>query len=140
MIVETGRVIKIEKGKAIVEVGRQSADCGKCQAECAHKPGKGVMQVEANDPIGVQVNQYVQISIHSASALRALFVVYMIPLFALVVGALFGGYLGTRLGIRNVLEILGSFSFLGLSLIIVRLYNNRFKQDIHNQPVITKVI
>jgi len=139
MIVETGRVVKVKDGKAMIEIARSSA-CEKCHTDCGIKSGQRTMLVEVNDPIGVHEDQYVQLSMQSASALRASFIVYMIPLLALVVGALLGEYLGTTFGIRNGLEILFSFGFLGLSLIVVRLYNNRFKQDLKNQPVIRKVM
>ena len=61
-------------------------------------------------------------------------------LFALIGGVLFGEYLGRSLGIQNVLEILVGFGCLGLSLVFIRFYNNIFKQNPKNQPVITKVI
>ncbi len=139
IVVETGRVTKIADGKAWIVIARGAA-CAECQAECHHEPGKSVMLVEANDPIGVHVNQYVQITIQNENVLRASFVVYMVPLFGLVVGAFVGEYLGTTFGIRNILGILGGFGLLGLSLIVVRLYNNYFKQNPKNQPVIRKVV
>jgi sigma-E factor negative regulatory protein RseC len=139
MVVETGRVTKVADGKAIVEVERSSA-CGKCHAGCARDVGKSTMLVEANDPIGVHIDQCVQMSIQNTSVLQASFVVYIVPLLALVGGVLLGEYLGRTFGIRNVLEILIGFGCLGLSLIFVRLYNNIFKQNKRNQPVITKVI
>jgi sigma-E factor negative regulatory protein RseC len=134
MIVETGRVIKAADGKAMVEIARSDA-CATCHADCALKSGQRTMFVEVNDPIGVHENQYAQLSMQSASALRAAFVVYVIPVMALVVGVLLGEYLGATFGIRNGLEILFGFGFLGLSLIWVKLYNNRFKQNIHNLPI-----
>ena len=140
MIIEVGRVRQIIEGKAIVEIQRGSA-CSKCHAECACTGEEAqTMLVEARDPIGVQSDQYVQITIQNTSVLRASFVVYMIPLFSLIMGVLIGEYLGQRLGVQNLLEILTGFGCLGLSLIIVRVYNNLFKRDIRNQPIITKVI
>ena len=139
MIVETGRVASITDGKAMIEIEKGSA-CAKCHAGCACDPGKSVMMIEANDPIGVHENQFVQLSIPNDSALRASFVVYVIPLCALIVGTLVGERLGMTFGIKNVFEILGGFCFLGLSLIFVRYYNSIFGQDRRNQPLITKVL
>ena len=138
MIVETGRVAKIDVGKAIIEIEKGTA-CAKCHAGCACDFGKNTMVVEANDPIGVHVDQFVQLSIPNESAMRASFVVYVVPLLALIIGTLVGEYLGTTLGIKNVFEILVGFGGLGLSLLFVRFYNNLFKQNLKNQPVITKV-
>jgi sigma-E factor negative regulatory protein RseC len=139
MIVETGRVAKTQNGKAIVEVEKGTA-CAKCHAGCVCDFGKSIMVVEAEDPIGVRENEIVQLSIPRGSALRASFVVYVIPLVALIAGVLVGEYLGMTFGVKDVLAILGGFGFLGLSLIFVRYYNNIFKQNLKNQPVITKVI
>lgn len=139
MVVETGRVTKVADGKAIVEIERSSA-CAKCHAGCVCDIQKSTMLVEANDPIGVHIDQCVQMSIQTASVLRASFVVYVVPLFALIGGVLLGAYLDRIFGIRNVLEILVGFGCLGLSLIVVRFYNNIFKQNSKNQPVIMKVI
>ena len=139
MIVETGRVAKIANGKAIVEIEKGTA-CAECHAGCACDLGRRVMVVEANDPIGVHVDQFVQLSIPSSSALRASFVVYVIPLIALICGTLLGQYLGAAFGVKNVFEILVGFGCLGLSLIFVIQYNNIFSRNLKNQPVITKVV
>jgi len=139
MISEIGRVIKAVDGKAMVEIAR-GASCDKCETECALKSGQRTMLVEVNDPLGVHTNDYVQVALRTATALRASFVVYMIPVFALLIGALLGESLGSRYGMLNGLEILFSFGFLGLSLVGIRLYNNHFQRNRHNQPVITKVL
>lgn len=139
-IIESGHVRQVTEGKAVVEIQRGSA-CSKCHAECACSGEDAqMMQVEARDPLGVQVDQYVQLSIENTSVLRASFVVYMIPLFALISGVLVGEYVGRTVGIQNLFEILFGFGALGLSLLIVRLYNNVFQRDIRNQPVITRII
>jgi sigma-E factor negative regulatory protein RseC len=139
-IIEMGHVRHIAEGKAIVEIQRGSA-CSKCHAECACSGEETqMMQVEARDPLGVQVDQCVQLSIQNTSVLRASFVVYMVPLLALISGVLVGEYIGKTVGIQNIFEMLCGFGLLGLSLIIVRVYNNIFQRDARNQPVITKVI
>ena len=128
------------EGKAVVEVERSSA-CTKCHAGCAHSGEETrTLLVEARDPIGVRVDQYVQLAIQNESVLRASFVVYVVPLCALIFGVLLGEYVGNMFGIHNILEVLSGFGCLGLSLIVVRIYNNIFKQNINNQPVITRII
>jgi sigma-E factor negative regulatory protein RseC len=139
-IIEQGHVCQVADGKAVVEIQRGSA-CSKCHADCACSGDETqLMRVEVRDPIGVHIDQCVQLSIENTSVLRASFVVYMVPLFALITGVLAGKYLGQIMGVRDLLEILCGFGALGLSLIIVRLYNNAFQRDIRNQPVITKII
>ncbi len=139
MIIEIGRVTEIVDGKARVEIEKGTA-CAQCHAGCVCDLGKSVMVVEAADPIGVQEDQIVQLSIQNGSALRVSFVVYGIPLFALIIGVLVGERLGIIWGIKEGLAILGGFGFLGLSLLFIRYYNNVFSQNLKNQPLITKVI
>jgi sigma-E factor negative regulatory protein RseC len=139
MIVETGRVTHITNGKAVIEIEKETA-CAQCHVGCVCDLGKRVMVVEATDPIGVRVDQVVQLAIPSGSALRASFAVYGVPLLALIFGTLLGEYLGTRFGIQNVFEILVGFGFLGLSLIFVRSYDQIFRHNLKNQPVITKIV
>lgn len=139
-IIEQGQVRQAGDGTAVIEILRGSA-CAKCHAECAcsgEEPQR--MQVVARDPLGVQPDQYVQVAIEHTSVLRASFVVYMIPLFALIAGVLAGEYAGRVTGIQDVLEIVCGFGALGLSLIVVRVYNNIFQQDVRNQPIVTKII
>jgi sigma-E factor negative regulatory protein RseC len=139
-IIERGHVRQVAEGTAVVEIQRGSA-CSQCHAECTCSGEEThMMRVEARDPIGVQIDQYVQLSIENTSVLRASFVVYMVPLFALISGVLVGEFLGRAFGIDNLLEIVCGFGALGLSLIIVKVYNHMFQRDIRNQPVITKVI
>jgi sigma-E factor negative regulatory protein RseC len=139
MIVETGRVAKTEAGKAFVEIER-GTDCVKCHAGCVCDFGKKVVLVEAEDPVGVHKNQMVQLSISEDSSLWAAFVVYGIPLFAIIIGVLLGEYLGEKFGIATLFEILGVFGGLGLSWLVIRQYNKTFKQHHNKQPVILKVI
>lgn len=140
MITETGRVTRVVDGKAVVEIARSSA-CAKCQAGCASSGEETrAVLVEARDPIGVRLDQCVQVAIRNDSVLRASFVVYVIPLCALIGGVLLGDYLGRMFEIQHVLEVGIGFGCLGLSFIVVRIYNNMFKQDIKNQPVITRII
>ena len=139
MISEIGRVTKINHGNVCVEIEKRSA-CAECHAGCVCDLGKSVMLIDASDPIGVHENDTVQLSIPTDSALRASFVVYGIPLIALISGVLVGEYFGKILGISTILEILGGFGFLGISLIFVKIYDTMFRQNRKNQPVITKVI
>ena len=139
MLVESGRVAKVENDKVIVEVEKNSG-CAECHVGCACDIDKSIRLVEANNPLGADVNQYVQVSIPNDSVLRASFVVYIIPLAALIAGTLLGKYIGTRVGVKDLFEIFVGFACLGFSFLFVRYYNNLFKRQIRNQPVITKIV
>lgn len=140
MIVETGRVVSIEDGKAVVEIEKGAA-CATCAStRCACNYGTKTVTVTAEDPVGVRENQLVQISVPEGIALRAALIVYGIPLVALIAGILVGEYLGERFEIETLFEILGGIGGLALSLLVIKYYNNVFKRREHHQPVVTKVV
>ncbi len=139
MLVETGRVAKVKGKTVIVEIEKRSA-CAECHAGCACDIDKSIRLVEANNHLGADVDQYVQVSIPNESVLTASVVVYVIPLIALVTGTLLGSYIGKHLGVEILFEIFSGFICLGLSFLFVRYYNNIFKQQIKNQPVVSKIV
>ncbi len=139
MILETGRVTTSANGKALIEIEKQSA-CAECHAGCACDLETNMMTIEAYDPIGVQPDQRVQVTIPAHSALKAAAAVYGVATLALIIGVVVGEYIGKLAGVDNVFEILGVFSCLGLSLIFIRYYNTIFRQNRKNHPVITQVL
>ena len=139
MMFETGRVQKIEQGKAFVAMTPNAA-CAHCHAgSICHAEGEAII-IEAADPLGVKVNQAVEVAISEDNMLKASFVVYGIPLIALMCGMFAGQYLGKRAGVENIYEIVGGFGCFGLSFLFVRFYNHLFQQHLNNQPVITKIL
>jgi sigma-E factor negative regulatory protein RseC len=139
MMVETGRVRKVFAGNAVVEIQRQSA-CAECHAQCVGSWETDSMLLEVRDPIGVQVGQEVEMAIQTERALKATMIVYGIPVVALVAGVVLGDWLGKMLWKRDALAVLLGLGGAGLSLIIVKIYNNIFKRDLQNQPVIVQVV
>lgn len=139
MIVEHGRVKQVTDGHALIEIERGTA-CSQCHVGCVCDLEKSVMLIKARDPIGVHTDQQVEMSIENGSVLRASFVVYVIPLCALIIGVLLGDHFGPKFGLPQGVEILSGFGLLAASFLIVRWYNNIFQQQQHNQPVITNVL
>jgi sigma-E factor negative regulatory protein RseC len=108
MLEETGRVIKVEGSQATVAMDRHSAcaHCGICIAGCQDK-----MEIVADNRLGSQVNDLVRVAVSGPVILKSAFVVYIIPLFGLVLGYLLGKRaggekLGVALGIGGVLLVL----------------------------------
>jgi sigma-E factor negative regulatory protein RseC len=108
MLEETGRVIKVDGLQATIEMSRHSAcaHCGICIAGCQDK-----MEITAENRLGAGINDLVKVAISGPVILRSAFVVYMVPLFGLVLGYLVGRRiggekLGVALGICGVLLVL----------------------------------
>ena len=105
------RVHKLcENGKAQIIHVRQSAcsgDCHECAGGCT--AAKETMLIEANNPIGAQVGDFVRMESDTKSVMAAIAVMYVLPLVLF-----FAGYaLGVWLGISGAL--IGCIGFvLGL--------------------------
>jgi len=109
------RVHKLcENGKAQIIHVRESAcsgDCHECAGGCT--AAKETMLIEADNPIGAQVGDFVRMESDTKSVMAAVAVMYVLPLVLF-----FGGYaLGAWLGISG--GLMGSLGFvLGLLVAI----------------------
>jgi sigma-E factor negative regulatory protein RseC len=139
MALETGRVIDTGNGQAVVEV-QKGADCAQCHAGCACHFGEKTVMVRVDDPIGVDKDQIVSVAIPQGNVLLAAFVVYIIPLIALIVGILVGDYLGKRFEIELLFEVLGAVVGIALSVPAIRYYDRIFKRHFKERPRITNII
>ncbi|MEW5801984.1 MAG: SoxR reducing system RseC family protein [bacterium] len=87
---EEGMVTAVEGSYALVKVIRKSS--------CAHCPSAGSCHIEsdrdmivrAQNGVGARVGQRVQLFIAPRSVLAASFLLYIIPLFGLILGAIIG--------------------------------------------------
>ncbi|MDD5131768.1 MAG: SoxR reducing system RseC family protein [bacterium] len=118
MLEETGRVIRIEGSRAIVEMDRHCAcaHCGICTTG-----SQDTMEIVAENSPGSKVNDLVKVAVSGPVILRSAFIVYIIPLFGLVLGYLAGRHisgekLGVVLGISGVALILLGLHFYDLKL------------------------
>ncbi len=121
MLAETGRVIKVEGTQATVEMNRHSAcaHCGICTAGSQDK-----MEIMADNSIGSKVDDLVKVAVEGPVILKSAFIVYIIPLFGLVLGYLagrhFGGEkLGVVLGLSSVVLVLSGLHY----------YDRKLKKD-----------
>ncbi len=127
MIEERGQVLAVAGDRVRVAVERHSA-CGSCKARAAC--GQGMMQalrrercheVEARCSLPVQVGDLVVVGVAEELAVRSALLVYVLPLLALLAGALLADALGLNEG-WSILAALGGFA---LAVAGLYLYNRR---------------
>lgn len=142
MIVERGEVIDSRDGIAVVLVNRSSA-CEGCGAKGAcHTFGGGRdAKISVDNEVGAKAGDVVEIGIEEASLVKASFVVYILPIIALLLGAVAGQSLSGYIGISEG----GAAAFGGLlaligSLIVIRLFDPVFKKYRSMRPKIIKVV
>jgi len=100
MIEETAWVVEVRPGRALVHTVRGTA-CEGCSARgaCAALGGGREARVWAEDPLGVSPGDRVVVAVPEAAVVRAGFWVYLVPVAALVAGAVAGSALAARFGV-----------------------------------------
>lgn len=144
MIEETGRVAAVEPGFAWVETRRQSS-CGSCSARSgcgtsvlSRVLGQRTVRVRALDRIGAAVGDEVILGLDDGALLRGSFAVYMVPLLALIAGALIAETVAPQWGFGDGLVMLGGVAGLAAGFLWLRLFSRRAGADARYQAVILR--
>ena len=114
---EVGTVVSINGNivKLLLARGEQCESCKACETF-----GANAMQIEARDQIGTKVGDLVEIEVAPKHVLSHSFLV-----FVLITGFFLGDFVGTNEAkMSEVPGILGSFTFLIISLFIIKAYDN----------------
>lgn len=100
MIEERGTVLAVRPGQALIATLR-SASCESCGARhaCGGLGGGRDAKVWVEDRLGVASGEDVVIAVPEGTVLRASFWVYLVPVVALVAGAVAGNAWGPLLGV-----------------------------------------
>jgi len=115
-LTKTG-VVKAVQGRMALVVTRLEPECEGCKARdaCISLGGGGAnAEVRARNTVGAEAGDVVTISIMSSSMLKASFLVYMLPILAMVGGIVLGHLLSSVISVnKNVL--VGLFGLLAFS-------------------------
>jgi len=134
---EEGIIIEIfENNIAKVKVGRHNEckNCGAC-------PGDSSVVIEAKNAIGAKKGQRISFQIKETNMLMAAFVVYIVPLVAVVVGVIVGQIIAKKFGydLRGF-QIGGGIITFILSMINIKKFDKFVHDNDKMQPVITQII
>lgn len=135
---EVGTVMETRSGTAKVLLKRNSA-CDHCPTRscCASLEGD-LKCVDVSNGIGAREGQLVKIGISQKAVLKASFILYMIPILALVIGAMLGNYLGPQHS-----EIWSAFTGVGFfvaSYVVIKALNKHFENKAEYVPVVTEIL
>jgi sigma-E factor negative regulatory protein RseC len=141
VIEEIGTVKSIDGVIARVSIPRKSA-CEGCTAGTC-KPEEQSMEIEAINKAGARTGQKVRVLIHSYDYLKGSTIVYGLPAFSFVLGAILGkeflsGFF-TNTDSDIISAVFGFISFI-LSFIIVKIWASTFKKKPGSKPVIDEVL
>lgn len=141
MIKEWATVISWQQGVAVLRCETPSS-CGQCQSrsrcgatalnalgpQAAHQ-----LEIAVAQPL--QPNQRVEIGISEVTLLRAAFMVYMLPLFGVILaGGLAQWWLGS-----DIAATLGAIAGGGLGFLAARRMAKRDDAPSHHQPIILQI-
>jgi len=134
---QEGIVLEIMKGNlAKVKTSRHN-DCENCGA-C---PGNSAIVLEASNDIGARPGQRVIVEVREINMLKAAFIVYILPLIAIFIGAIIGNFLSQTIGKEPLgLQVLGgSIGFL-LSIIYIKYFDSAARLDVKMRPMIVRIL
>jgi sigma-E factor negative regulatory protein RseC len=89
------------------------------------------MEVAARNEVGAKVGDEVRVTVASKTFLKASFLVYMVPVTALILGALLGDTLGPSLypgASSDLLPVVFGSLFFFLSFVLMRIWGRESKR------------
>lgn len=118
------------------------ASCGKCIGARNSEAQEVIVEVE--NKIGAKAGQYVEVSMEQIDVMRAIFIIYGIPLVSLIAGSVGSFYLMKNLGFTgNKLEVISFFvgiAFTAISYMFIKLKDKSFRDSRRYMPTVTRVI
>lgn len=131
-----GVVIEVNGEMAKVKSSRHG-DCKNCGA-C---PGDNATVLDVQNPLGAKPGQRVAFEIKEVNMLKAAFVVYIMPLIAIFLGAVIGMWLAEKMQKSvQAFQIGGGIVAFLLSIIYVKVFDKSAQGDEKMIPIITRVV
>ena len=144
MLEEVGIVQRVEGEVAVVKTKRSTL-CDGCHSGsfCRALGGGSDMEVAARNEAGAKVGDEVKVTVASKTFLKASFLAYMVPVAALILGALLGSTLGPSLSAGvgpDLFAVVFGLTFFVLSFLLVRIWVRGTGTDGKYCPVISEII
>lgn len=138
-----GKVIEKKGSRALVLMRRHTIceNCGVCDGILGG-PDLKDSQFEVENPVNAEVGEMVKIEVDDSKLLLMSFVLYLIPVFALVAGILLGVNIAPAINFAgdHILFSAGMGLVMALfSFLIIRFWDKTKKDDKRYKPVITAI-
>lgn len=136
-----GQVLEERGERALVLLKRHLAceGCGRCGGILGGPDVKDE-EVEVSNPIGAAKGEFVHVEIEDQKVLLLSFVIYLVPVLALVGGLLAGHeatvYYGWELD-PNLVGVASGFALMFLVFLLIRSWDQLAQKEKKYQPVIT---
>jgi len=125
MIEEVGTIVELKSRAVATVLCKKSVLCENCASAglCSLGNDSRSMLVDAHNPLGAEVGDQVRLVTSTRTFLQSSFILYIVPLLGLVVGAVIGEWLGTAwlAGIDpDLLAALTGVGFLVGTFLVIR--------------------
>ncbi|HDH05807.1 MAG TPA: hypothetical protein ENH01_08860 [Nitrospirae bacterium] len=139
---EVGIVKSIDGVTAKVVVSRKSSCCESCVKDTCDIPEKGV-ETEAINSANAKVGQKVKVVMKSYTYYKSAMLVYVLPVIALIGGAMLGkiylpGYFSRT--DPDLLAAAGGFFLFFVSLILVKVISGRMNKKTEYKSIIESIM
>lgn len=137
---EMGVVLELKGTQAKIGIQRSDA-CDKCGA-CRFADRNQQMVLTVDNAIDAKIGDEVQIELGNGGLLSATFIIYVIPLIALLLGVALGYWLAGIFGAQSgdIYGAIGGIGLAALSFGIIRLLEPHIKKSKRYIPTIKRVI
>ena len=142
MAIEEGIVIHTHDTLARVKTTKSSS-CKACTArDSCHGSETGkIMEVDAINGAGAREGDRILLHFETASLLKACFLLYVLPVGFMLLGAVLGNWLALQTGVNtSLLSAVSGFLMLILSFMLIRLKANSLGQSDAYKPKIIKIL
>ena len=139
---QQGYIVEIvDNITAKLKLKRQSAcaSCGKCATTSEEKD----IIVEVDNSIGAKVGDRVEVNMETINVLKAAFIVYTIPLIALLIGIVGTFYALNAINFNGNIEAISGVVGLVLTFIvflILKKNDKKFRDSKEYIPIVTRII
>ena len=141
MRTEQGTIEQTERNRAQGRIER-SASCSQCESRGACQTvGSKSMVIDVSNSLHAKVGDRVEIGVPTHSFLKLALLVYLLPVIALIIGALLGQAWGHSLALESSLAavLVGGLT-MGLTFIILRRFDRSTREKKDYQPIMTRII
>lgn len=139
---QQGYIVEIvDNITAKLKLKRHSAcsSCGKCATTSEEKD----IIVEVDNSIGAKVGDRVEVNMETMNVLKAAFIVYTIPLIALLIGTVGTFYVLNAISFNGNIEVISGVVGLVLTFIvflILKKNDKKFRDSKEYIPIVTRII
>ena len=140
---EEGVVIDTYGEFAKVEA-RRSASCEGCASKDTCKPNSNTsMIIEVINPINARVGDRICFEVEASALLKSTFVIYLMPVIFLLIGAWAGGEIAKIYPLfkrEEILSVISGSIFFLVSVFILISLNRYFSKDKRYKPMIKEIL